>query len=77
MLRARRVLDDCKTAYDLLEEETDETKFRILWVAGIALARAVGHVLDKVDGNQNEKLKQSIADAYQSWKNDREANKIF
>lgn len=77
MLHARKVLDDCKEAHRLLEDETDDTKFRILWVAGIALARAVGHVLDKVDSKQNKKLKYAISNAYDSWKRDRAANRMF
>lgn len=77
MLHARKVLDDCKKAHELLEDETDDTKFRILWVAGIALARAVGHVLDKVDSKQNETAKRVISSAYENWKKDREGNKIF
>ncbi|MBI3761065.1 MAG: hypothetical protein HY260_04275 [Chloroflexi bacterium] len=77
MLHAIKVLDDCMKAHELLEEETDDTKFRILWVAGIALARAVGHVLDKVDSKQNDNAKRVISNAYENWKRDREGNKIF
>jgi hypothetical protein len=47
---AQEVLADCKHALDLLEveEESRPQTFRVLWVAGVALARAVGHVLQKV-----------------------------
>jgi hypothetical protein len=48
--RARLVLEDCKLALQLLENETDLRRWRLHWVSAIALIRAVGHVLDKVDG---------------------------
>ena len=49
---ARRVLSDCKYALDMLQVESRPASFRVLWVAGIALVRAVGHVLQKVDGEK-------------------------
>lgn len=53
MLTARTVLQDCWHALHLLEEETDEASFRVLWVAGVALARAVGHTLRNLDAQTN------------------------
>lgn len=76
-MKARSVLEDCKHALNLLQEEQHPDTFRILWVAGIALARAVGHVLQKVDGEQSEAMKLAIASAYSSWKSDRAGNAIF
>lgn len=77
MLHARKALDDCKKTHELLEDETDDTKFRILWVAGIALARAVGHILDKIDSRQDDNARRVISNAYEKWKRDREGNRIF
>jgi hypothetical protein len=51
--------------------------FRLLWVAGVALARAVGHVLDKVDANQDERLAEIIRSRYTAWKQNRPTNRIF
>lgn len=48
--KAREVLDDCRLALSLLEDETDVQRWRIQWAAAVALIGAVGHVLDKVDG---------------------------
>jgi hypothetical protein len=76
VLNARSVLADCKHALELLQEESDPASFRVLWVAGIALARAVGHVLQKVDG-RDEGVKAAVASAYASWKADRSGNAIF
>lgn len=77
MLHARKVLADCKRAHEILELETREDIFRLLWVSGIALARAVGHVLDKVDAEQDEHLARIIRSKYASWKEHRSANRIF
>ena len=44
------VLEDCRMALTLLEEERDYRRWRVHWAAAVALVRAVGHVLDKVDG---------------------------
>jgi hypothetical protein len=74
---ARKVLTDCKNAHTFLEEETDATRFRILWVAGVALLRTVGHVLHKVDSTRGPALKTAIDHAYQDWKRNTEANAVF
>ena len=74
---ARRVLADCKHAHELLEDELQAGSFRILWVAGIAMARAVGHVLQKVDGESDKAVKAAVASAYSVWKSNRSENKIF
>ena len=76
-LKARSVLSDCKHALDLLQEESQPDTFRVLWVAGIALARSVGHVLQKVDGEQDDAMKVAVASAYASWKADKPGNAIF
>lgn len=61
----------------MLQDETNPDRFRILWVAGIALARAVGHVLQKVDGESDDDMRAAVATAYASWKADRAGNSIF
>jgi hypothetical protein len=76
-LTAKTVLSDCKNAHALLEEESDKTRFRLFWVAGVALLRAVGHVLQKVDAEQSPALKAEIGRAYAEWKRNKEANAIF
>lgn len=74
---ARKVLADCRHVLDLLEEETRPQTFRVLWVASVALARAVGHVLQKVDAEQSESTKNAVQAAYGSWKVDKPGNAIF
>jgi len=72
---ARKVLEDCRVALQLLEEEQDLQRWRIHWAAAVALTRAVGHVLDKVDGD-NPKIKAAARAAFARWKIDH-ANEIF
>ena len=75
--KARSVLADCKHALNLLQDEPQPDTFRVLWVAGVALARAVGHVLQKVDGEQNDHVKRAVASAFAAWKADKTGNAIF
>jgi hypothetical protein len=75
--RAKMVLQDCIHAHALLEDEINLTTFRVLWVSGVALAREVGHVLRKVDAEENDKIKKAVSDVYDSWKNNKDDNLIF
>ena len=73
----KQVLKDCRHAFELLQMETKTDTFRVLWVAGVALARAVGHVLQKVDSKNDESTRNAIAKVYKSWKTNYEENSIF
>ena len=73
---ARKVLEDCKAALDMLEEEGDEQRWRVLWAGAMALVRAVGHVLQKVDG-EDPTVRQLVDQAWKRWDADREANEVF
>jgi hypothetical protein len=77
MLHARHVLDDCRFVLELLDEERDQRRFRILWVAACALLRAVGHVLEKVDTEESDNLEKAIGNSWKRWNDDRPANSIF
>ncbi len=76
-ITARKVLEDCKSAHALLEDETDGIRFRLFWVAGIALLRAVGHVLKKVDAANDQELSAIINCIYHEWKQEKDKNAIF
>ena len=69
--KAREVLNDCCVALNMLEEESDLQRWRILWAAAVALIRAVGHVLDKVDG-EDQIVKAVAREFYKTWKCDAE-----
>lgn len=73
---ARQVLADCRIALELLELETDLNRWRVHWAGAIALARAVGHVLDKVDGEDPE-LRTVARAAFERWKSDDPEHEIF
>ena len=79
-LRAREPLKHAAAAQELLDhhdEFEEHPEWVLFWVAGVALLRAVGHVLDKVDGAKCPKLKEIIARRWAEWKADRTANAIF
>lgn len=73
---ARQVLADCEVALEMLENEEDLRRWRIQWAGALALVRAVGHVLKKVDG-QNPELSSSIDTQYKDWRSNRTENAIF
>lgn len=74
---ARKVLNDCKHAYELLELEEDPRKFRLFWVSCASLLRAVGHVLDKVDAKNNSHLKIAAMEWWKNLNENKDQNKIF
>jgi len=77
-LVARKVLADCETAHQLLKEERmSSATWRLHWVACLALLRAVGHVLDKVDGEADAKQSAAINAKWEEWKADVQGNSIF
>ncbi len=73
---ARRVLQDCRVALDMLEQEEDGERWRVLWVGAMALLRAVGHVLRNVDA-QSPAIGEAVDAAYRRWKRKRSENEIF
>lgn len=73
---ARRVLADCEAALAMLEDERDEQRWRVLWAGGVALLRAVGHVLRKVDGHSLQAGK-AINAAYQGWMSGQPEHLVF
>jgi hypothetical protein len=74
---ARKALRDLQVAHALLEVEESTERFRVIWVASVALSRAVGHVLQKVDSNTSPQLKTVILQMYESWKADPETHRVF
>lgn len=77
-LHARQTLADCEAAHELLKKEKkDSPTWRVHWVACLTLLRAVGHVLDKADGDTGEKHRAVIKAKWEEWKADKDANAIF
>ena len=73
---AREVLDDCRVVLEMLDDEKDEQRWRVLWAGAMALIRTVGHVLLKVDG-EDPKIRPHVDAAWDRWKTDRVTNAIF
>ena len=73
---ARQVLADCVIALEMLEAEQDLVRWRVHWAGALALLRAVGHVLHKVDG-ADPKVRRQIDIAYRRWKSQRTENAVF
>jgi hypothetical protein len=76
-LRARQVLNDAYRALELLEAEANPIDARIHYFAMIALLRAVGHVLEKVDCASNNALKVASARKYKEMKEQPDDYEIF
>lgn len=76
-LDARRVLADCRVAFRHLELDLDPVDFRVHWAAVVALLRAVGHVLKKVDAARHSGVARAVDRRWQFWNQNRDDNKIF
>lgn len=74
MLNARKAWEDLRLAASMLEDEVDPNRFRVLWVACITLARAIGHVLDKNDGMDVKRLANEL---YNEWTSPNSKESIF
>jgi hypothetical protein len=57
--------------------DDDHPEWRIYWVAGLALLRTTGHVLDKIDAGISEQHRRIIDATWDSWKRSRLENAIF
>lgn len=77
MMKAAKVLDDCRAALNAADLAETEQDFRILWVALLSLLRAVGHVLHKVDAPSDPALNRAIKDAWRNWSEKPEEHAVF
>ena len=57
---AREVLEDCRGALAELGDGVQGPVWRRRWIVAVVLLRAVGHVLDKVDGARSKELKEAV-----------------
>lgn len=74
--KARLVLQDAMFVREKLENELGHIEWRLYWVLAVVLLRAVGHVLDKVDGSSNLAVKREANALHKSWRSGDE-NAIF
>jgi hypothetical protein len=61
---ARLVLSDCESVLASIKEDMPTVLWRPRWAGLVALLRAVGHVLAKVDGTHSPEAGQVVADAW-------------
>jgi hypothetical protein len=63
---ARKVLEDCRFALSTFSDGIQGIEWRLKWVTIVALLRAVGHVLGKVDGKSdiNPNISRTIEDKW-------------
>lgn len=77
ILIARQVLDDCRVALQMLEEEQDFQRWRIHWAGAVALIRAVGHVLKYANGKTDKNVLKLSDEAHMQWKGNTIQHEIF
>jgi hypothetical protein len=76
-MRAREVPFDCKRALEDFEAAGPTPYWRTRWTAVVALLRAVGHVLQKIDAAQSPEFKKAIDDAWARLKQTKPEPRIF
>lgn len=74
---ARQVLSDARLALELLQAETDPDRWRVHWAGGVALLRAVGHVLLNVDQRADATLAKIADAAHRGWRSDDPAHAVY
>ena len=67
-MRSREVLDDCRTALADFRASGARPYWRTRWTGLVALLRAAGHVLDKVDGAQSTQWRLAVDNAWDECK---------
>lgn len=61
----------------MLQAETDADRWRVHWAGGVALLRAVGHVLLNVDQATDTELAKVANAAHQQWKSADPAHAVY
>ena len=74
---ARMFLSGGEQGASLLQQVLPESQWRRRWLTVLALLRAIGHVLDKVDGAASPALRSAINQWWQEVKIDKEIHPIF
>src|ERR1700681_2813253 len=75
--KARIVLQDCRHAVARHTLELQGEELRVSWVAILTLLRAVGHVLDKVDGKASPAMAQAVTEWWKAMNASKPEPAIF
>lgn len=67
---AREVLQDCRDSLAEFQYGAQGSRWRRWWILNTTLLRAVGHILDSVDGNKSSALRQAIKERWPILKQD-------
>lgn len=60
-----------------MDDDKESPKWRLHWIAGVALLRDVGHVLVKSDALISAKHKIEVDKLWKEWKDNWQENDIF
>ncbi len=74
---AREVLEDCRGALAELTDGVQGRQWRRRWITCVVLLRAIGHVLEKVDGERDAILRKNIDVWWKSVKQGKPEPLIF
>jgi len=74
---AREALEDCRGAIDSLVDGVQGREWRRRWILSVVLLRAIGHVLDKVDGARSPAHRAEIDRWWSNLKSSRPLPTIF
>jgi hypothetical protein len=75
--RARTLLEDCRYALAELRSDPQGRAWRIRWFGTLAMLRAVGHVLNKVDAKSCSNMKKANSDWWKNLNNTKPNPAIF
>jgi len=76
-IAARESLEDCRTALGELVDGVQGRQWRVKWITCVVLLRAVGHVLDNVDGAREPSLRHAIDHWWKTMKASKPAPEVF
>ena len=76
-IHARQVLGDCERLLDAMPADMATVLWRPRWVGLVALLRAVGHVLEKVDGKADDTARKAIEAAWEGLRRSKPEPSIF
>ena len=76
-VHAREVLKDCELLLPEISKDLWGPNWRLRWGGLLALLRAVGHVLAKVDSKESAEAKRAIGEAWNALNVTRPEPKIF
>ena len=74
---AREALEDCRGALAELTEGIQGCQWRRRWITSIVLSRAVGHVLNNVDGTRSEEYRKAVDTWWKALKSTKPEPMIF